>query len=93
MRGKITFSFKSGLFKKREYYEAPILFDPMDARISYAFPMGEVIRVNFSGDIIDINYDKHVWDALRDRFDPSKKTAGFQPTKTIKPKQKKVVKL
>lgn len=92
MKGKITFSYKER-FKKAQYYEAPFLFDPLDINIRYAYPIGESIRINFMGDIVDINYDKNIWDTLERRFMPNKKLTGFTiPTTKPKRKHKPVVK-
>lgn len=89
MKGKITFAYKQR-FKKPTYYESPFLFDPSDNNIRYAYPIGEAIRINFGGEIIDIDYDKSIWTALEQRFSPQKTTTGFKPIpETKKPKLKR----
>ena len=94
MIGTITLYYKQR-FKKAEYYEHPFLFDPQDINIRYAYPIGEYIRINFGGEIIDVDFDKKVWEALEKRFTPNKVTPGFKPlseSKKHKRKHKPVVK-
>lgn len=88
MIGKITLSITKPKSKKSEYYQTPLLFDANSADIRYAYPIREeAIVINMGGEILEIDYDKHVWEALSNRFSPKQNFSGFAKPTEHKPKR------
>ena len=88
MKGTITLTFKVKS-KKPEYCKVPFLFDPRSLDIRYAYPVkNESIIINIAGELLEIDYEPHVWKELEKRFVSDRSVNGFTPEST-KPKQKK----